>query len=232
MPIALETTRRQSHDDDWTFEKRRVLKAIVTLWWYALAALLFFTFRDGFDAVGEGRRGGRAVAKDTNPVDSLESSDLFCSVQAIHHGQLDIHEDQVEATLSPFVDRLSAVHGCMPPYFQTLHESFEEFEVDDVVFDDENIDWRDRSVQKTGGEIGRRIESFLGLLVRFTWTWRGDRRRSCSVVSVGLALGRKLRAREWWCGRCVGRVRHEVLCRLVLAESWWIGWVMLTYRGW
>ena len=69
-------------------------------------------------------------------IQPLQPPDLFRGVQAVHHGELDIHEHQVEAAGAPFGHGFSPVHGCVPAHLQAFHECFEKSEVDDVVFDD------------------------------------------------------------------------------------------------
>lgn len=54
----------------------------------------------------------------------------------------------MKATLSPLIDGLSPIHRRMPPDLETLHKGFEKFEIDDIIFDDEDVDWRYGSVQK------------------------------------------------------------------------------------
>ena len=66
---------------------------------------------------------------------------------------------------SPFRDCVAPVHGRMPPHFKSFHECFEKFEVDDVIFDDKNVDRRDGTIEKTGWEFGMFYE-FFGSFVR------------------------------------------------------------------
>lgn len=61
----------------------------------------------------------------------------------------------MEPALPPLLDGFFAVlRGC-PADFQPFHEGFEEFEVDHVVFDDEDVDGRDGAVEEGGGGGGR-----------------------------------------------------------------------------
>ena len=42
----------------------------------------------------------------------------------------------MKTSLSPLGNSVAAIHGGVPADLQAFHESFEEFEVDDVVFHD------------------------------------------------------------------------------------------------
>lgn len=66
---------------------------------------------------------------------------------------------------SPLCDGVPPVHGCMPSHFKSFHERFEEFEVDDVIFDDQDVDRRNGTIEKTGGGFGM-FDEFLGPFVR------------------------------------------------------------------
>ena len=59
----------------------------------------------------------------------------------------------MKSTLTPFRDCFAAIHGSVPAHFKALHECFEEFEVDNVVFDDEDINGRDGTFEKAGGKL-------------------------------------------------------------------------------
>ena len=74
----------------------------------------------------------------------------------------------------------------MPAYFEALHECFEEFQVDDVVFDNENIDRRDGAFEESGGEL----ELSFRFFVRFE-TGRGSPRRRWSLLTGAVRLGRR-----------------------------------------
>ncbi|KAH0373841.1 hypothetical protein KCU65_g34, partial [Aureobasidium melanogenum] len=56
------------------------------------------------------------------------TTNLFCCFQTVHDGHLNIHEHQMEATSSPFVDSNLTVESCAPSYFQTLHERLQNSE--------------------------------------------------------------------------------------------------------
>lgn len=133
MPITLQTARRQSHDDDRTLEKSSIHQTILAF----RGSVSVFGYR--CNAAGEGRCTSRAITEDTNPIEFLESSDLLRCIEPIHHRQLNVHEHQMETASSPLVDRFSPIHRRMPSYLQTLHESLEKLQIDDVVFDDKNI---------------------------------------------------------------------------------------------
>ena len=144
MPIALQATRRQGHDDDWTLEESRVHQTVL-----AIGSQTVFDICTGcraFDAVGKSRCASRAVAENANPVDSFKPSDLLGGVQSIHHGQLDVHEDQMKPTLTPLGDCFFSVHSSMPSHLETFHESFQELQIYDVVLNDQNIDGWNGSV--------------------------------------------------------------------------------------
>ena len=66
----------------------------------------------------------------------------------------------MKATFPPFGNSIFAVHGCIPTHFQTLHESFQEAEVDDIVFDDEDVDGRDSAVEETT-KLWRMLDGLL-----------------------------------------------------------------------
>lgn len=68
----------------------------------------------------------------------------------------------------PFGDRLPPIHGGMPPHFESFHERFKQFEVDDVVFDDKDIDGRHGAVQQPGRQ-SRMIGYFLRSSVRWSF---------------------------------------------------------------
>jgi hypothetical protein len=53
----------------------------------------------------------------------------------------------MEAALPPFCNSLLSIHRSLPSYFYPSHEGFEEFKVDDVIFDEENVDGRDGTVK-------------------------------------------------------------------------------------
>ena len=46
----------------------------------------------------------------------------------------------MEPTLPPLGDRFLSIHSSVPPDFESLHEGFQEFQVDDVIFNDKNVD--------------------------------------------------------------------------------------------
>jgi len=58
----------------------------------------------------------------------------------------------MEASGAPFCDGFFAVHGGLPAYFEALHECFEKFEIDDVVFDDEDVDGGYGAVEHASGK--------------------------------------------------------------------------------
>ena len=57
----------------------------------------------------------------------------------------------MEATSPPLVDCFTPVHSGLPSYFETLHEGFEKFEIDDVVLDDQHVDRRDCTIKQSSG---------------------------------------------------------------------------------
>ena len=54
----------------------------------------------------------------------------------------------MESARPPLVYGFLAVHGRLPPYSQPSHELFQKFEVDDIVLNDQDIDWRDCAVKQ------------------------------------------------------------------------------------
>lgn len=103
----------------------------------------------------------------------------------------------METALSPFVHSFSAIHSRVPSYFQTLHEGFEELQIDDVIFHDENINRGDGSIQKARRKVGLGVGNSLGFLCSFPWARGSDAGRSRDVVNQGLAFGRNLRTWKW-----------------------------------
>lgn len=81
-------------------------------------------------------------------VDPLQPPNLLGGSQPVHHRQLDVHEHEVEAALPPLLYRLTAVHRRVPAHLEPLHEGLEQSQVDDVVFDDQDADRRDRPVEE------------------------------------------------------------------------------------
>lgn len=79
----------------------------------------------------------------------------------------------MEAAFSPLSNSFPAVHGGLPPDFQTLHEGFEEFEVDDIIFDNEDVDRWDSSVKKASWELWRVGFGFVGNLMNGFRSGRG-----------------------------------------------------------
>jgi len=71
----------------------------------------------------------------------------------------------MEAPFPPLSNGFPAIHGGVPPDFQAFHEGFEELEVDDIIFDNQNIDRRDSTVKKASGEFWRVGFRFAGNLV-------------------------------------------------------------------
>lgn len=82
VPIALQATRREGYDNDWALEESRVHEFVLAVW---CSNFLISSFRDSFDAIRKGRCVGCTVAEDPNLVESFESSNLFCSIQSVHH---------------------------------------------------------------------------------------------------------------------------------------------------
>ena len=61
----------------------------------------------------------------------------------------------MKASGPPLRDGFSAIHGSVPSNLETLHEGLKKLEIDNVVFDDENVDRWDGAVEKTGWKLGR-----------------------------------------------------------------------------
>jgi hypothetical protein len=87
------------------------------------------------------RRLAASTAEDADAVHTLQSSDLFCRLQTVHHGQLDVHEHQMKATSLPLCHGFLAVHGPLPSHLETLHKGSQNTQIDDVVFNNQHIDW-------------------------------------------------------------------------------------------
>ena len=113
----------------------------------------------------------------------------------------------MEASTSPFGDGFPPVHCGMPANFQAFHEGFEKFEVDDVVFDNEDVDRGNSTIKQAGRKFGGIVFRFAGGLVVRLWSWgrRLRGRSSCTVRTVG----RNWRSGEWWWGG--GAVNIEFL---------------------
>ena len=61
----------------------------------------------------------------------------------------------MEAALAPLGHGVLAVHGGLPAYLEALHEGFEELQVDDVIFDDQDVDgWDAGTVEHPSGHGG------------------------------------------------------------------------------
>lgn len=174
MSVALETTCGESDDDDGAFEEFGVHQPVVSFGSFGLA----FRYQGGCSSGVTGEY--------ADVVQPLQPPDLFRRFQPIHDRQLDIHQDQVESSLPPFCDRLAPVHGGVPADFEALHKCFEELEVDDVVFDDENVDRRDGAFEESGGEL----ELGFRLSIRFE-TGRGSPRRRRSFLADAVRLDRR-----------------------------------------
>lgn len=131
VSVALQRTSCESHDNDWTLEKVFFTKAVI-LAYFPLVAL--FTRLNTW-------RFAAPAAEHANAVDPLQPSDFFCSLQAVHYGQLNVHEHQMESACSPLCHGLLSVHGPLPANLQTLHKCTQNSQIDDVVFHDQHIDW-------------------------------------------------------------------------------------------
>lgn len=111
----------------------------------------------------------------------------------------------MKPTLAPFPHRLFTVRSALPTDAEAFHEGFQELLVDDIVFDDEDIDGRYRAFNKaTKGSVWRLAVAGL-LRLRGTRARRGNTRWR----RVRLGLGRLGRRTRWRrdLGRCYGRLR-------------------------
>lgn len=133
MPVALQRTSRESDNDDGALEQALVAQSVIGYQFILNLPFLTESSVGSFAA---------AAAKDTDTVDSLQPSDLLGSLQTVHYGQLNIHEYQMEASRLPFCHGFLAVHGSLPADLETLHESAQDAQIDDVVFNDQHIDGR------------------------------------------------------------------------------------------
>lgn len=89
------------------------------------------------------------AAKDTDAVDALEPPNLFGRLQTVHDGQLNVHEHQMETSCFPFCHGLLSVHRSLPSDLETLHESSENSQVNDVVLHDQDVDRWHGAIEQT-----------------------------------------------------------------------------------
>src|ERR1700712_4378428 len=126
VTIALQITRRQCNDNNRTLEQTaRVAQFILFI--------DLFLFRRVWCDIA------RTAAQYANMIHSFQPSDLPCSFQAAHDGQLNVHQDEMETTLSPLLYSFTTIDCCGPMHLQSTYKLFKEFHVDHVIFDDEHI---------------------------------------------------------------------------------------------
>ena len=131
VSVALQRASSESYDNDRALENIFFTKAVI---------FIYFPVETLFARLDAWRLAAPA-AEHTNAIDPLQPSNFFRCLQAVHYGQLDVHEHQMESTCSPLCHSLFSVHGPLPANLQTLHEGAQNSQVDDVVFHDQHIDW-------------------------------------------------------------------------------------------
>ena len=94
MSVTLQRARRQRHDDDGALKQVRIDKIVFLLWSldqafvYVVSAINHHSLAGGF--FKSGRVAPSVYADAIHP---FQSPNLFGSIQAVHHGQLNIHQD-------------------------------------------------------------------------------------------------------------------------------------------
>lgn len=132
VTIALQTAGGQGDDDDGALEAGFVAEVVLVCDHCRRLLLATATVRSPICWAGC----AVLAPKHADPVHALQPPDLLGGFQPVHDGQLDVHEHQMEAALPPFRDRFAPVLCALPADFEALHEGFEQFQVDDVVFND------------------------------------------------------------------------------------------------
>jgi hypothetical protein len=117
VSVALKRAGCKGDNNNGALEQPLVAQPVVFLGLFRSVSIL--------SQPGVGRLAASA-AEDTDAVDALKSSDLFCRLQTVHYGQLNVHEDQMETTSLPLCHGFLAVHGPLPSYLETLHESAQD----------------------------------------------------------------------------------------------------------
>lgn len=146
MSVTLQAASCQCDDDHRTPEQRQVRQSI----FFTESALETWPLprRGGRSTRGTRTTGGR-LGENTNSVQPFQPTDLLGGVQSVHDGQLDIHQHQVKPTLPPFAHRLFAVGCALPAHTQSLHKRFQKLLIDDVIFNDEDVDGRNGAVNQS-----------------------------------------------------------------------------------
>ena len=109
MPITLQITRRQRHNNNRTLKQPAIplLKKLILV---LRLPIIILTRRTDI------RRTLTRTAKHANIIHPLQPTNLLRRLQPAHDGQLDIHEHEVEAALPPLVDGFAAVDGGLPAH--------------------------------------------------------------------------------------------------------------------
>ena len=153
VTITLQTARRQSHDDDGTLEEGEVMEIVLLLERQVGSPVQLLRGLGG--RTGRAGASRRRLGKHSDAVQTFESADLLGSIQPVHHGQLDVHQDEMEPSLAPFSHRLFSVSGTLPPHAESLHEGFQQPLVDDVVLHDQHVDGRNGALDQPAKRAAR-----------------------------------------------------------------------------
>lgn len=140
----------------------------------------------------------------------------------------------MEAASSPHGGSLFAVHCRLPSDFQPLHECFQEFQVDDIVFDDEDVDGRNRGVENarrcrySGGKLTNIVllscaavsinavcrASSSTISLSRVWLRGGHAGGRCDRRGAGIGVLRRRSGKRWSRGRCCAVKGLFVVCIL------------------
>lgn len=137
VSVTLERTGCERHNNDRTLEQIQVVQAVLVL---QLHGELFL------GCAGDG-------GKDANRVYTLESANLTRGLEAVHDGQLNVHEDQMKTAGAPLLDSVATVGGRLPADLETLDKGLEQLEVNGVIFDNEDADGRYRDDAAAAGGV-------------------------------------------------------------------------------
>lgn len=115
MSITLQTASCQRYDDYRALKQREILQSILFL----QRALSRSSRRSST------RVAGCCLGEYTYSVQSFQPSDLLCRIQPIHHGKLNVHQNQVESALAPLLDCHFTIRSTLPSNAETFHERLE-----------------------------------------------------------------------------------------------------------
>ena len=108
MPITLQITRRQRHNNNRTLKQPAIplLKKLI------LILRLPIVLTRGTNI----RRALTRTTKHANIIHPFQAANLLRRLQPAHDGQLDIHEYEVKPALPPLIDGFAAVDGGLPAH--------------------------------------------------------------------------------------------------------------------